>query len=489
MPAKAALSLLLPILLCSATGAQAQTAFQLRRVGTDASTFTSVTSAPGDKSRSFALTRDGRVLVILANGTFQTTPYLDIHTIVSATGESGALGLAFDPDFATNGLFYITHMSSSTTGEPRYAVVRYHANSPSDTAADPASRTIVMTLIAPTANVANHNGGWIGFGPDGLLYISRGEGPVFGTTAQDPATIYGKILRIDVHGDDFPDDALKNYAIPPSNPFAGATAGADEVLFFGLRNPYRCSFDRETFDFWIADVGSATWEEINVVRAAAWPAASLNFGWPCYEAARRNSTSGLCANPTGLTAPNTAYPRTGTFSAACIIGGFVYRGCAIESLRGRFLFGPSCYSGRIASVDALHPENPPIEHTVTGATLNGVYGWGEDAYGEVYVCGTTGLFKLVPNTDQFADCNHNGAPDACEIADGRELDINHDGIPDSCSRLCPADIDASGALNTGDIFWFLTLWFSGSPQADFNHADGVTVQDIFDFLAAFFTPC
>lgn len=470
----------------SASFAAAQTPFEVRRVGSVTTAFTTVASAPGDKSRAFALTRDGRIYIVYPDNSLAEPPFLDLTAFVTTSGgENGALGLAFDPAYQTNGYFYIAHMTP--TGQtPRYVLVRYRATSPTSDQADPESRTLIMPLIAATSSPAIHNGGWIGFGPDNLLYIARGEGGSgILNVAQNSTVINGKMLRIDVRTDDFPEDPERNYAIPATNPFANSTTAAREILYLGLRNPYRSSFDRATGDLWIADVGQSQWEEVNVVRAGTPASPETNFGWPCFEAARPNNS---CQVLPAHTLPDAAFPRTGSFSASCIIGGYVYRGCAIPALTGRYVFAPSCYQGRVASISSIDPAAFPIEYSFTGGP-NAIYGMGEDGYGELYLCGSAGLYKIVPTADTITDCNGNGIGDACEIADGTVPDENGDGVPDTCTRLCAADADASGALNIGDVFWYLTRWFAQLPAADFNQDQVITLQDLFDYLGAYFAGC
>jgi glucose/arabinose dehydrogenase len=478
-------------MLALAPGSQAQQPFTVQQVGTVNTSFTAIVPRPGDREHAFALTRSGIIHIVANATTFLATPLLDFHTLVASGGESGALGLAFDPDYQTNGYFYICYTAVVPVGstDPKYMVARYTVSPPSALTADPASRTVIMPLIGATQSVQNHNGGWIGFGPDNLLYISRGEGPVFGTTAQNPTTINGKILRIDVRGDDFPTDPLRNYAIPPGNPFAADLTAAREVFIMGLRNPWRCSFDRLTGSLWIGDVGT-NHEEIDLAPAAAMP--PVNLGWPCYDGNSRATTSGLCAAPSGLTAPLVEFNRTGTatpFISTCLTGGIVYRGCEIPAMRGRYIYG-GCTSSPLSSFNISDPAGTVVDHTAgLGVTLGSIYTFGEDAYGEVYIGTSSRLYRMLPLAGSLVDCNANGRADACEIADGSAEDINGDGIPDSCTRLCPADFDASGQVNVGDIFWFLNRYFSGSASADINGVNGITVQDIFDFLAIYFQGC
>jgi glucose/arabinose dehydrogenase len=193
---------------------------------------------PGDLSRLFIVEKTGQIKILdLNTGQVLATPFLDVSDQILMDGERGLLGLAFDPNFTSNGLFYVNLINSSGNTEIR----SYHVSS-NPNVADPASSTLIIAISQPPAN--NHKAGWLGFGPDGYLYAAVGDGGGGGDsfhTGQNINDLLGNILRLDVHGDDFPADSTKNYAIPADNPFAGATAGLDEIFAFGLRNPWRAS--------------------------------------------------------------------------------------------------------------------------------------------------------------------------------------------------------------------------------------------------------
>jgi glucose/arabinose dehydrogenase len=225
---------------------------------------TTVTNAGDGSGRIFIVQETGQILIFI-NGSVLPTPFLDISDLVGQTSEHGLLGLAFHPDYVSNGFFYVdyTRADDGTT-----VVARYHVSAADPNVADPDSAQIVLTQPQPGGD---HNGGQLAFGPDGYLYISIGDGGCCGDpfrTAQDLGTWLGKILRVDIDGDDFPGDPERNYAVPPDNPFVGGP-GLDEIWAYGLRNPWRCSFDRTTGDFFIADVGQDTWEEVNFNRCPA----------------------------------------------------------------------------------------------------------------------------------------------------------------------------------------------------------------------------
>ena len=223
------------------------------RIGAGLGQTVFATSAPGDPDRLFVVAKTGEIRILdTATGAVNAMPFLDIPAAQLQTdGEQGLLGLAFHPDYATNGRFFVFVTNAAGNLEVR----AYSRSSGNPDLADPASGNVILTVPHPVQS--NHNGGWIGFGPDGSLYIATGDGGGGGdpdNNAQNINSLLGKILRIDVNGDDFAGDGSRDYAIPDGNPFVGA-AGADEIWAVGLRNPWRPSFDRATGDFYIADVG------------------------------------------------------------------------------------------------------------------------------------------------------------------------------------------------------------------------------------------
>ncbi|HLO41684.1 MAG TPA: PQQ-dependent sugar dehydrogenase, partial [Phycisphaerales bacterium] len=299
-----------------------------------------LTHAPGDPSRLFIIEKQGRIRII-KDGTLLTTPFLDIDSIVtggtSANSEQGLLGLAFHPDYQTNGKFYVNYTAVAGGGDT--VVAEYTVSANPDVA-----NTTGATVITYDQPQTNHNGGWLGFGPDGLLYISAGDGGNAndqgtghtepGGNGQDINKLLGKVLRVDVNGDDFPADTARNYRIPAGNPFVGVN-GADEIYHLGLRNPWRMSFDRTTGDMWIGDVGQNAWEEISFGPAGA---AGINFGWRCREGNTNFNFDSVCQDKT-FTPPVWVYDHTGKCS---ITGGYIYRGCAIPELQGTYFFADFC---------------------------------------------------------------------------------------------------------------------------------------------------
>jgi glucose/arabinose dehydrogenase len=453
-----------------------------------------VTAPPGDFNRIFVLEQRsgslGRVRIVnLPSFTLNATPYLTVT--VSTGSEQGLLGLAFHPDFLNNGYFFVNYTRPAESGISAGStiVARYRANPPyaTSTTADPLSATILLTIPQPDAN---HNGGWIDFGPDGYLYIATGDGGcgndsnctnpptinppghVAGGNAQSiTANLLGKILRIDVDGaDNIPgnddDDGVMGsssapqYTIPPTNPYAGPTTGLDEIIAHGLRNPWRNAFDRLTGDLWIADVGQGQREEINFVPAGT--LAGRNFGWRCMEGTRCTGLSGCTCNASNLTLPILEYPHSGTIPpttlAGCsITGGYVYRGSAIPCFRGHYIFADYCTPQiwsfrRTATGELVDVTNRTAELDPPGTqAISNVTSFGEDARGELYIVDQAGgeVFKIVLGSSSGPDCNANGTPDSCDIAQGTSQDTNGNGVPDECE--CNPDVNCDGSADGFDV--------------------------------------
>lgn len=285
-------------------------------------------SPPGDPDRLFIVEQHtGRIRILdLDTGQLAADPFLDLpDSSLAGGGEQGLLGLAFHPNYASNGLFYVNLTNAAGDTEVR-EYRRADANH-----ADAGSGRLILGFEQP---FTNHNGGWMGFGPDGFLYIASGDGGSGGdpqNNAQNLNSLLGKMLRLDVNGDDFPGDAARNYAIPAGNPFAGATPGADEVWLYGLRNPWRASFDSATGNLWIGDVGQGAREEIDAIAAGL---GGLNLGWKFKEGFATFSGN----PPAGLTDPILDYDRTTPlYSGVSVTGGYVYRGPG--GMDGLYVFG------------------------------------------------------------------------------------------------------------------------------------------------------
>jgi glucose/arabinose dehydrogenase len=401
----------------------------------------SLSHAPGDPDRLFVVEKAGLIkIVALATGQVNPKPFLDISTLVVAAGDRGLLGLAFDPDYATTGYAYVYYIAKGTDDG---TLVRYTVSADPDVL-DPASAHLVLSYDRPFG----HNGGWLGFAPDGTLFLSSGDGstpdnPDPGNLAQRTDNFMGKLLRLDPSGDDFPGDPNRNYAVPADNPFVG-TAGEDEIWAYGLRNPWRCAFDSATGDLWIADVGAAQAEEINVEFAPA--QGGRNYGWRCAEGLFCTGLGGCDCDDPSLVPPLYAY---GHDDGDCsITGGYVYRGSAIQGLQGAYFFGDFC-TGRVwtLTLDG-HSPGEVADRTAElappdGLDLGSIASFGEDAAGEIYVC---------------------------DHADGEVFRI---------VRGCTADCDNSGVLDLFDFLCFTNAFNAQQPYAD---CDRNAALDLFDFL-------
>lgn len=289
--------------------------------------------APGDNTRWFVVERGGRVLVFPNSSAVtraQATTFIDIQGRVDAApGEAGLLGMAFHPDFPVDPRVFLSY---TRTGAPLVSVIARFVTNDGGLTLDPASEQEILTLDQP---FTNHNGGQVGFGPDGFLYIGFGDGGSGGDPddhGQNTNTLFGTLLRIDV-------DSGAPYAIPPGNPFVGG-GGRGEIYAWGFRNPWRWSFDRGNGELWLGDVGQGAWEEIDKVVLGG------DYGWRCREGAHDFNTAG-CGG-LALIDPVAEYDHSA--GRCSVTGGYVYRGSAIAALFGSYVFGDFC-SGEIWSVD------------------------------------------------------------------------------------------------------------------------------------------
>jgi glucose/arabinose dehydrogenase len=395
-----ALGALVGLLLLSSPARVRADVEGLERVASGLDSPIYVTHAPGDFARLFIALRGGEIRILdLETGAVRPTPFLE--TSVDTTGEGGLLGMAFHPDYAEPGLpgagkFYV----DVTTGSPfTTRILEFSVSDADPDVADPTS-TQILSFAQPQTN---HNGGWIGFSPvDGYLYVASGDGGNFDDTgsghtsgtgnAQDITNnLLGKVLRIDVDGDDFPADASRNYAIPPSNPFVDVT-GDDEIWAYGLRNPFRASFDRSTGDLWIGDVGQSAREEIDFQPAAS--SGGENYGWRLREGLIQTPGGVGGSRPPGNVDPVYDYNRDNdAFGGTVVSGGYVYRG-PDPDLQGRYffldsrnsadtsddnywMFDPADPFGTVQNIDALlTPDVGDLQFPVS---------FGEDARGNLYI--------------------------------------------------------------------------------------------------------
>ncbi|MEW5987891.1 MAG: PQQ-dependent sugar dehydrogenase [Chloroflexota bacterium] len=331
--------------------------------------------------RLFVTEKDGRIYVVEADGTRLPNPFLDIRDLVSVENEQGLLGLTFHPAYQTNGVFYITYSHTDDEGMIYTRLARYIVSQGDPNLADPNSEVILLTLAQPTAM---HKAGDLSFGPDGYLYASVGDGGGSGDPydrGQDGQSLLGKILRLDVDGG-FP------YAIPPDNPFVNDPTVLDEIWAMGLRNPWRFSFDRQTGDLYIADVGEGLWEEIDFQPAGS--AGGQNYGWRCYEG-NHEFTIVNCGAAADYDFPVYEY---GHDLGCAVVGGFVYRGSLYPVLSGYYFFTDWC-TGQLWRMRQDTAGNWLI-HSLNQHPL-GLTAFGEDAAGELYVASSQGtLYRLAP---------------------------------------------------------------------------------------------
>nr|WP_321224643.1 PQQ-dependent sugar dehydrogenase [uncultured Psychroserpens sp.] len=324
--------------------------------------------------RLFVVERDGIIKIINADGTVNSTNFLDINDrVVDFGGEQGLLAVAFHPDYATNGFFYVNYIDNNQD-----TVISRFTRS-SFGVADPNSE---VELISVTQPFSNHNGGDLHFGPDGYLYISLGDGGSGGdpgNRAQSLNTLLGKILRIDVDVTEAQIAAGTTYLIPADNPFISDTAALDEIWSFGLRNTWKFSFDRTTGDLWSADVGQNQIEEIN--KADASSTGGENYGWKCFEGNSVFQNSTYC-NTINHETPVAQYTHSST-GGCSITGGYVYRGATQTTLQGLYFFADFC-SDDIGYVEETTPGNYDITF-VEDLSGIGISAFGEDVNGELYV--------------------------------------------------------------------------------------------------------
>ena len=335
-------------------------------------------TAPAGDPRLFIVEKTGRIRIV-KDGVLLEAPFLDLSAWVSAGSEQGLLGLAFDPEYATNGRFVIHY-----TDLPGNTVLSRFQVSTDPDVADPVSEQLILGVVQP---FFNHNGGQVAFGPDGFLYLGLGDGGGGGDplgNGQDLSDLLGSILRIDVRAGD-------RYTVPADNPFVGSPVALPEIWSYGLRNPWRFSFDRANGDLYIGDVGEVQREEIDVSTAADGAGRGVNYGWNVMEGFQCFQVSGC--DRTGLTLPVLEYSHQ---EGCSITGGYVYRGSAIPDLQGHYFYADFCqgwvrslrYAGGVVTDQASWPTLIP-----GGPILS----FGEDSAGELYILQAGGgVFKIVP---------------------------------------------------------------------------------------------
>jgi len=415
-------------------------------------------SPPGDTTRQFVVEQGGKIRII-KNGVTLTTNFLNLGTAASgglakiSTGsERGLLGLAFHPNYAQNGYFYVNYTAAGTGAT---VVARYQV---SPTNPDVASTTelVLLTIAQP---FSNHNGGCIQFGLDGKLYIATGDGGSANdpnNAAQNTNSLLGKMLRLDVN--------LPAPYIPADNPYVGAGAPLDEIWHIGLRNPFRFSFDRSTGDMYIGDVGQNAVEEIDFAPAGQ---SGRNYGWRCMEGTASTGLTGCTPNSPALTPPLRDYTQASGGHCSAI-GGYVYRGSTVCGLQGTYFYADYCstaiwslryVNGQVSSFTVRTTELEPAGTP----TISSISSFGEDANGELYILDySDGEVYRIDPAGGALDCNTNGIADGCDLQSGTSLDCNANGIPDECDIAGGLpDCNGNGRPDSCDIA-------GGAPDVNAN---------------------
>jgi hypothetical protein len=355
----------------------------LTSLGVSVSTPLAVRHANDGSGRLFVVERDGTIVIFEPGTGILGSPFLNIVSSVDTFFEGGLLGLAFHPDFATNGYFYVNYTRTGTGGDSLETIIeRYEVSAGDPNDADETSGVEILTIGQPAGN---HNGGDLNFGPDGFLYIGMGDGGGSSATSQDTTTLLGKMLRIN------PCDTAVcavPYTIPVDNPFVGGPE-LEEIWGVGFRNPYRWSFDRKSGDLIIADVGQSAREEVSVEPAAS--PGGLNYGWNCRE--------GDIGGPGGCSGtfvdPVMVYSHVG--GNCSITGGYRYRGC-IQGLLGTYIFADFCSAKIFFGTE----DSPGNWSFIEWDELSGsVFGFGEDEAGEVYLLQGSSIARF----DSASDCD------------------------------------------------------------------------------------
>ena len=435
-----------------------------------------VVSPPGNLHDIYILEQHLGMVLIVRDGVLLPQPFLFVPNI-SMDVQQGLLGMAFHPDFANNGYVYVTYTDTNNA----LVLQRYVSMMPDQAMPD------IPMLILPQPDL-DANGGWVGFGPDGFLYVAVGDGQ--GGPFADPlgygqginnGELYACILRLDV-------DNGVPYAIPPDNPFRPFAMFDDAIWDFGLRNPWRCSFDRQTGDLWIGDTGWNNAEEINLHQVGM--PGGINFGWACYDGPIQLGPCQPFPLFNAVTVPVYNYDHQG--GRCAIVGGYVYRGCSFPAgVIGNYFFGDYC----TGEVWQRTPGGQVFNVTNVGF---GLASFGEDGAGELYACvqapGAGDVRRLrFANMPKQVDCNGNGLLDTCDIVAERSEDANGNDIPDEC-EMCAGppdgDMNEDTAADGGDIQAFVdaVMAMSADPvdlcHGDFDAGGVIDLPDVPGFVAA-----
>lgn len=461
----------------------------MERIALGGGAVTSIARAPGQPDRLYLADLFGKIRILdLNTNTISPTPFLSIPDVDNEI-EGGLLGLTFHPDFATNGKFYV-NVTVDNGGVPISDVVtspfsvhiREYTATPGSNVANPG----YVDLLKVVKPQAEHNGGWLGFGPrDGYLYVTLGDGggsidsspghtPDIGNAQDLTDNRLGKILRLDVNSDAFPSDPLRNYAIPPTNPFVGG-AGDDEIWAYGLRNPWQASFDRQTGDLWIGDVGENRREEINFQPANS--TGGTNYGWRLREGTQPTDVVGG-DRPSGSVDPVYDYvhfsePGDVNFKGNSVTGGFIYRGPDPE-VQGRYIF-TDFTAGKFWSFDPADPygtvQNITSILTPPTGLATQVAAMGEDAYGNLYAANVSGfVYRIVTDATVSADFNGDG------IVNEDDLPLWKTGFGKSGDvTLEDGDANLNGRVGGADFLIWQRQYGESTPAATIPEPASLTL--------------
>ncbi|HKP86315.1 MAG TPA: PQQ-dependent sugar dehydrogenase [Blastocatellia bacterium] len=444
---------------------EAPTAILLQPVLSGLSNTVYVTNSHDGTNRLFVIEKIGRIRVAQP-GASTTTVFLDIVARVLSSGnEQGLLGLAFHPQYSINGRFFVYY---TRPGDGAIVIAEYRVSPSDPNAGDPNSEIVILTIPHPTNT--NHNGGTIEFGPDGFLYAGPGDGGSANdppNNAQNINALLGKILRIDI---DHPNGAVP-YSSPPTNPFFGSTPGADEIYAYGMRNPYRFSFDRGTGQLWVGDVGQGAREEIDTVTLGG------NYGWRVMEGmiCNPNFGGGTCTPPQGSILPVFDYSHAG--GRCSITGGFVYRGARSAVPTGAYVYADYC-TGEMWQL--LSGANSLLLDT----SLN-ITSFGEDEAGEVYVVGQSGGVNRLTTSPSPPACSYSVSPTSRFFsATGGEAMLTLATAGD-CGWLAAATVDwititQARGVGGNTINFAVRENFTGNPRTGLIRVGGQSVTIVQD---------
>ena len=405
MGARVRLALLVGCLTLLALVPARASALGLQSIGPSFDQPIFATSPPGDP-RLFVVERSG-FIEVLHDGT--VSQFLDVHTRTTTDGERGLLSMAFDPNYASNGLFYVYYTGDGTNSGGSLGSIHvdeFHVSS-NPNVANPASRRTVWTF---PHGASNHNGGQLQFGPDGYLYSTTGDN-ANSANAQQSTNPYGKVSRIDPHG-----VGEGGHGIPPTNPFAGVPGATQEIWAMGLRNPFRFSFDHLTGDLTIGDVGEVSHEEIDLSPASTGGGRAANYGWPCREglSAGPGGCGGSFVNPVfdyPHSDPTPTNPDDDAYGCA-IIGGYVYRGSKAPEILGRYLYADLC-TAQLRSIQLGLPLASGDRPESAVGALDSARSFGQDSACNLYVMNTTTVFRIVGSASSAAAACQAKPPQSC----------------------------------------------------------------------------